>query len=199
MSAAIKSVYEELPDNVLVELLITEDNKAASILMSRYYESLRYELLTMVNNKSDADYLTLQGFAKAFIKINQYKPQFAFSTWLFTIAKNNCIDFLRKKGNDVRTISIDENYRDGNGKQINIDLRSANPNPEEQLIQKQRTKLLYRTISKLGPGYQSIIKQFYFEELSLKEISEKMEMPANTIKVHLFRARKELQKLYDAM
>ncbi|PCH99196.1 MAG: RNA polymerase subunit sigma-24 [Bacteroidetes bacterium] len=198
MSAAIKSVYEQLPDSVLVELVLKEDNKAATILMYRYYEGLRHELLKMVKNRSDADYLTLQGFAKAFIKINRYSPQFAFSTWLYKIAKNNCIDFLRKKQRDIGNISIDS-VHEGKTQQINVYLTSVGPNPEEQLIQKQRTQLLYRTVARLTPAYKIIIKLFYFEELAIVEISEKLEIPVNTVKVQLFRARKELQKLYDAM
>lgn len=194
MAADIKSSYDKLSDIELIQLIAKDDdNRACSILMKHYNESLRYELLKMVNNKSDAEYLTLQGFAKAFINIDQYDPEFTFSTWLFAVAKNNCIDFLRKKQKNI--ISIDEYRKDAKG--IKIELSSTGLNPEDQLIKKQRIRLLYKTISKLDPPYRSVIKLFYFEELSLKEMSERLNLPINTLKVHLHRARNELYRLYN--
>jgi RNA polymerase sigma-70 factor (ECF subfamily) len=74
-----------------------KDQQAFSDLMEKYRDPIYYMLLKMVNNNDDAEDLTLEAFGKAFNRINQYTPNFAFSTWLFKIATNNCIDFLRKK------------------------------------------------------------------------------------------------------
>ena len=65
--------------------------------MDRYRDSIYFMLLKMVNNKDDAEDLTIEAFGKAFKKLHQYTPNYAFSTWLFKIASNNCIDFIRKK------------------------------------------------------------------------------------------------------
>jgi RNA polymerase sigma-70 factor (ECF subfamily) len=73
------------------------DEKAFVALMRRYKDTIYFMLLKMVNNKTDAEDLTIEAFGKAFINIHQYAPQFAFSTWLFRIASNNAIDFMRKK------------------------------------------------------------------------------------------------------
>ena len=73
------------------------DQKAYAQLMDRYRDSIYFMLLKMVNDRDDADGLTIEAFGKAFNKLHQYTPNYAFSTWLFKIASNNCIDFIRKK------------------------------------------------------------------------------------------------------
>jgi len=74
-----------------------EDQSAYAELMSRYKDSIYFMLLKMINNKDDAEDLTIEAFGKAFNRLEQYIPNYAFSTWLFKIATNNCIDFIRRK------------------------------------------------------------------------------------------------------
>ena len=99
-------------DMDLVQKAIDGDQHAYGELMARYKDSIYFMLLKMVNNKSDAEDLTIEAFGKAFKNIKQYSPNYAFSTWLFKIASNNGIDFLRKKRNII--VSIDD---DGNDKE----------------------------------------------------------------------------------
>ena len=89
----------------LVEKAKEGSQKAYADLMQRYKDSIHFMALKMVNNKDDAMDLTVETFAKAFENLEKYKPDFAFSTWLFRIATNNCIDFIRKK--KISTMSID--------------------------------------------------------------------------------------------
>ena len=84
-------------DLLLVESAKNGDEKAFSNLLNRYRDSIYYMLLKMVNNSSDAEDLTIEAFGKAFRNLDSFTPEFAFSTWLFKIATNNCIDFIRKK------------------------------------------------------------------------------------------------------
>src|SRR4030065_1791838 len=84
-------------DLIMVEEAKKGNEKAFASLMNRYRDSIYYMLLNMVNNASDAEDLTIEAFGKAFRSIESYTPRFAFSTWLFMIATNNCIDFIRKK------------------------------------------------------------------------------------------------------
>ena len=93
-------------------------------------------LLKMVNNKSDAEDLTLEAFGKAFKSLHQYSPSFAFSTWLFKIASNNCIDFLRKKRG--LHVSIENSMETNENNEAPIKLKSKEPNPEEKLIRNQK-------------------------------------------------------------
>ena len=89
-----KAVY----DYGLVKRAVNSgDQKAFAELMHRYRESVYYMMLKMCNNKDDAEDLTIEAFGRAFKKLDQYSPSYAFSTWLFKIASNNAIDFIRKK------------------------------------------------------------------------------------------------------
>ena len=95
------------------------DQRAYAELMGRYKESVYFMLLKMVNNKDDADDLTIEAFGKAFNRLAQYTPNFAFSTWLFKIASNNSIDFIRKKR--IKVTSMDTGYTTDDGEMIMID------------------------------------------------------------------------------
>ncbi|HMY14670.1 MAG TPA: sigma-70 family RNA polymerase sigma factor, partial [Bacteroidia bacterium] len=96
-------VNPNLSDKAVVDYQLVRDavdngnQKAYAELMSRYKDSIYFMLLKMVNNRDDADDLTIEAFGKAFKNIHQYTPDYAFSTWLFKIATNNCIDYIRKK------------------------------------------------------------------------------------------------------
>jgi len=96
-SEGIKLSEKALQDYELVKKALKGDEKAFARLLSRYKDTIYFMLLKMLNNRSDAEDLTLEAFGKAFKNLHQYSPTYAFSTWLFKIASNNCIDFLRKK------------------------------------------------------------------------------------------------------
>ncbi|MFH2095768.1 MAG: sigma-70 family RNA polymerase sigma factor, partial [Bacteroidota bacterium] len=121
-------------DYLLVLQAIEGDQKAYAELLGRYRDAIYFMLLKMVNNKSDAEDLTIEAFGKAFKNIQQYSPNYAFSTWLFKIASNNCIDYLRKKKGN--TISLDINKEDNDFDPAPT-LQSNLLDPEEKLIRKQ--------------------------------------------------------------
>lgn len=182
-------------DYLLVRDAIENNNqKAYAELMSRYREPVYFMLLKMVNNKDDADDLTIEAFGKAFRRIHQYTPAFAFSTWLFKIASNNCIDFIRR--NKLKTFSIDKPiYENDEGGQITMDIQSTNANPEEKAIQKQEIGMMKDIVEKMKPRYKTLIKLRYFDELSYEEISKEMDLPLGTVKAQLFRAREFLNDM----
>ena len=127
-------------DIELVRRAIDGDQKAYSELMERYREAVYYMLLKMVNNASDADELTIVAFGKAFKNIKQYTPNFAFSTWLFKIASNNAIDFMRKK--KINSIPIGDSMH-GDKDSMPVNIRSEQPTPEERMITDQKIKALH--------------------------------------------------------
>jgi RNA polymerase sigma-70 factor (ECF subfamily) len=145
-------------------------------------------LLKMVNNPSDAEDLTIEAFGKAFKNINQYTPNFAFSTWLFKIATNNCIDFIRKKR--AATISLDQSNDDPDTTTVTI--QSDTLDPEAHMINSQKIKLLREVVNKLKPRYRTLVELRYFKEYSYEEISQELELPIGTVKAQLFRARELL-------
>lgn len=185
-----KGVY----DFKLVQLALTKgDQKAYAELLQRYRESVYFMMLKMVNNKDDADDLTIEAFGRAFKKLDQYTPNYAFSTWLFKIASNNAIDFLRKKKLN-NTISMDTRNENSDYDASNL-VRSTHLNPEEFYIKKQKVEMVRAVIDKLKPKYKELVELFYFQELSHEEISEKLNLPIGTIKAQLFRARDFLFEL----
>lgn len=179
-------------DFSLVEAALTGDEKAFAKLMSRYKDAIYFMLLKMVNNRNDAEDLTLEAFGKAFKNLHQYSPNFAFSTWLFKIATNNCIDFLRKRRGVY--VSIENNQENGDNDQP-IKLRSTEPNPEEKLIRIQKAILMRRIVHRLKPRYRILVELRYFHEFSYEEIAKELNLPLGTVKAQLFRAREMLFKM----
>lgn len=173
------------------------DQRAYAELMQRYRDSVFYMLLKMVNNKDDADDLTIEAFGKAFKKLDQYTPSFAFSTWLFKIASNNCIDFIRKR--KMQMFSLDKPFQNSEGGELTIDVRFDGLDPEEKVMKKQKIVLLRSVVDKLKPRYKKLVELRYFDELSYEEIAEQMELPLGTVKAQLFRAREFLQNILKNM
>jgi len=179
-------------DIKFVEAAMRGEQQAFAELMDRYRDTIFYMLLRMVKNKSDADDLTIEAFGKAFKNIHQYTPNFAFSTWLFKIASNNCIDFLRKKKSN--TISIDS-QSDDPSKDSQITIVANILDPEEDLIKKQEATLMRNIVEKLKPRYRELVRLRYFNEYSYEEISTEMNIPIGTVKAQLFRARELLNNI----
>ncbi|MCI5057634.1 MAG: sigma-70 family RNA polymerase sigma factor [Flavobacteriales bacterium] len=170
-----------------------KDQMAYAELMGLYRDSIYFMLLKMVNNKDDAEDLTIEAFGKAFKRLEQYTPNFAFSTWLFKIASNNCIDFIRKK--KAKTLSIDRTITDKEGGEMKIDLASDGLDPEEKIIKDQKIKLMREVVQKLKPRYRTLIELRYFKEYSYEEIADELQIPIGTVKAQLFRGREFLQQI----
>ncbi len=175
-------------DYELVLQAMEGDQKAYGELLGRYRDAIYFMLLKMVNNPSDAEDLTIEAFGKAFKNIKQYTPNYAFSTWLFKIATNNCIDFIRKK--KLNNISIDQSSH--NEDSMPMSIPSDGLDPEENLISQQKVILLRSVVAKLKPRYRKLIELRYFYEFSYEEISDELELPIGTVKAQLFRARELL-------
>ncbi|MFN9882983.1 MAG: RNA polymerase sigma factor, partial [Bacteroidota bacterium] len=140
------------------------DQTAYAKLMQRYRDSIYFLVLKMVHDPDDADDLTIEAFGKAFNNLDKYSPDFAFSTWLYKIALNNSIDFIRKKR--LETLSIDEETENDSGDSYKMDLQSPILDPEERFIKEQRAKLMRETLDKLNPKYKMLIELRFFDELS---------------------------------
>ena len=163
------------------------DEKAYADLLRIYREPLYLMLLKMTNDPVEADDLTIESFGKAFRSLHLYTPTHAFSTWLFSIASNNCIDFIRKKR--LQTISIHNVCADLEDGQNDLPIASSNPTPEEEFITTQRVKIMHEVVQMLKPRYRRLVELRYFEEMSYEEISEELGLPLGTVKAQLYRAR----------
>ena len=168
------------------------DQKAYAELMARYRKPLYHTMLKMVKNSDDAEDLTLEAFAKAFRGLDKFKKEYTFSTWLFRIATNNAIDFIRKK--KLETMSISTSFKDEVGDDIGLEIKDNSLDPQENAIKSQKVEAMQMLVGKLPPKYQRLVDLRYFKELSYEEISDKIHIPLGTVKAQLHRA-KEL--LYD--
>lgn len=182
-------------DLELVKLAVeNKDQMAFAKLMDRYRDSIFFMVLKMVHNRDDAEDITIESFGKAFNRLEKYDPKYAFSTWLFKIATNNCIDFIRKKR--LETTSIDEPIGGSeDGDEIRIDVKSEQLNPEEKFIKKQRAVSVRGNIDKLDDKYRTLIELRYYKELSYEEIAAELDIPLGTVKAQLYRAKELLFKL----
>jgi RNA polymerase sigma-70 factor (ECF subfamily) len=179
-------------DLLLVESAKNGNEKAFSSLLNRYRDSIYYMLLKMVNNSSDAEDLTIEAFGKAFHNIDSFTPEYAFSTWLFKIATNNCIDFIRKK--QVTPTPIDQLQDDLDSVTVNI--QSDLPDPEETLINDQKIAVLRDIVNQLKPRYRNLIDLRYYKEYSYEEIAAELKLPIGTVKAQLYRAKSLLYNIF---
>lgn len=194
MEVTTNLTEKALRDYKLVERAINNgDQQAYADLMHNYRDSLYFMLLKMTNNPHDAEDLTIEAFGKAFKKLHQYTPDYAFSTWLFKIASNNCIDFIRKK--KKYTFSIDTKMDDEDGPNLANKIAAQTLDPEEEIIKKQKIKLMHEVVEKLKPHYRTLIELRYFKEYSYEEIAQELNLPLGTVKAQLFRAREFLYQI----
>jgi RNA polymerase sigma factor (sigma-70 family) len=172
-------------DLVLVEQAKLGSERAFATLLNRYRDPIYFMLLKMVTNPIDAEDLTIEAFGKAFRNLESYVPTYAFSTWLFKIATNNCIDFIRKKQASPSLLDTHPDDIDD----ITSNIQSDLPDPEEILINQQKIIRLREIINQLKPGYKSLIELRYFKEYSYEEIAVELKIPIGTVKAQLYRAK----------
>jgi RNA polymerase sigma factor (sigma-70 family) len=181
---------KSVDDFKLVQAAIDGDEKAYAQLMSRYRNSVFHAMFKMVNNRDDADDLTIEAFGKAFRKLPSYAPNYAFSTWLFKIAINNCIDHIRKKR--LQTLSMDDTILPDSDREFSHNITDYEPDPEQAMIHDEKLAHVRHLVEKLNVKYRTMIELRYYEELSYEEIAQELQLPLGTVKAQLFRAKEIL-------
>jgi len=175
-----------------IELAKTGDQVAFTVILNFYWNEVFNFMLKRTENETDAEDITIETFSKAFDKIINYNPEYAFNTWLISIAKNVHIDMLRKrKSSHFVEMSEDEEF-------LYRNIADDSPTFEDELIYEQNLVTLKNCIKKLKPHYQEIIQLRYFQEMSYNEIAEEINEPLNNVKVKLLRAKKLLLELIDS-
>ena len=179
---------------LLRKALDHNDQQAYAELMRLYRDSIYYMLMRMVKNKDDAEDLTLMTFGKAFRYLDKYTPQYAFSTWLYRIALNNSIDFLRVKNNMPQYFEEDL-YTNSTTSIIDQSEDNLQRTPEDEIIDKQRLQLLRAAVSELPERYRRVIELRYYEDLAYEEIAERLELTLSNVKIQIMRAKNMLAEL----
>ena len=164
--------------------------------MERYEGAIFHLINRMVFSEDDAEDLTIETFTKAFKRLHQYTPAFAFSTWLFKIASNHTIDFIRKKR--IKALSLDRGFTNDEGDRMEISVRDEGLDPMETLEKKERIERLRDVVAQLKDRYRRLVELRYFEEKSYDEIAEELDLPLGTVKAQLFRARDMMAKILES-
>ncbi len=179
---------------LLRKALDHNDQQAYAELMRLYRDSIYFMLMRMVKNKDDAEDLTLMTFGKAFRYLDKYTPQYAFSTWLYRIALNNSIDFLRVKNNMPQYFEEDL-YTSSTTSIIDQSEDNLQRTPEDEVIDKQRLQLLRAAVAELPERYRRVIELRYYEDLAYEEIAERLGLTLSNVKIQILRAKNMLSEL----
>ena len=179
----------ELIDKAVLEL----DQQAYAMLMKRYKKAVYFMILKMIRDTDDAEDLTMEAFAKAFKNLHKFKKDYTFSTWLFRIATNNTIDFIRKK--KLKTMSLNTSMSDDGGNSVTIDVEDDDNNPQDEFIRSQRIEMVRIFVDKLPAKYRKLVELRYFDELSYEEIAQELDKPLGTVKAQLHRSRELLYEI----
>lgn len=173
--------------------VVHKDQQAYATLMKRYKKAVYFMILKMIRDADDAEDLTMEAFAKAFKNLHRFKKDYTFSTWLFRIATNNAIDFIRKK--KLKTMSLNNTLSDDSGNAVTIDVEDGDNNPQDEFIKSQRIEMVRVFVDKLPAKYRKLVQLRYFDELSYEEIAQELEKPLGTVKAQLHRSRELLYEI----
>ena len=175
---------------LLIDRALAGDQAAYATLMQRHYGTIYHTMVKMIKNREDAADLTQEAFSKAFHKLANFTPNYAFGTWLYRIAVNNCIDHIRRK--KLRMLSIDEPLEAGGDTSFAGFLEAKSRNPEEEVIRDQRHEKMQDLVDQLSLKYQRMIKMRFYRDMSYDEIAQELDLPLGTVKAQLFRAKEML-------
>jgi len=188
------SKLTDMPDHELVRLA-TEQNQAAYIVLyTRYNIGVKSHVARYVAQKEDVEDICLESFQKAFSQIATYNPEYKFSTWLYRIARNTAFDHLSRhdrEKNNMPTTSISEDIAELK------ELPATMHNPEEDIINQQEYDKWLNNIEKLKDDYRVVAKMNLIDNFGYKEIADALDMPLNTVKTKIRRAKAQLLKMMD--
>ena len=178
-------------DRALVEKALRGDEEAYRFLLEKYSKALHHHIYRMVRDKGEVEDLVQESFIKAFSALSSYSADYAFSTWLYKIATNHTIDYLRKK--KLPTFSIDKPIQTRDGS-LDYEVPDTTYRPDRHIVADQRRALIQEAIDALPEKYHRVIVMRHQQERSYEEIAAELDLPLGTVKAHIFRARKLLYK-----
>ncbi|MDD8018080.1 MAG: sigma-70 family RNA polymerase sigma factor [Bacteroidota bacterium] len=178
-------------DSKLIKAAIKGNQKSYRALLKKYHDQVYNLLYRMVHEKDEVEDLTQEAFIKAFQSLQNFNEEFAFSTWLYKIATNNCIDYIRKK--KLQTFSIDKPIESKDG-DYTFEIPDSTFEPDKSMIAAQRAKALEEAVNSLPEKYRQVILMRHSEDKDYQEIADELNLPLGTVKAHIFRAREILYK-----
>ena len=191
---ATGSKLTNLSDIELVRLALEQNQAAYIVLYTRYNTGVKSHISRYVSQKEDVEDICLESFQKAFSQLATYNPEYKFSTWIYRIARNTAFDHMSRhdrEKNNMPTRSINEDYAELK------ELPAAMHNPEEDIINQQEYDKWLNNIEKLKEDYRTVARMNLIENFGYKEIAEALEMPINTVKTKIRRAKAMLLKMME--
>ena len=188
------SKLTDLSDLDLVKLALEQNQAAFIVLYTRYNAGVKNHISRYVSQKEDVEDICLESFQKAFSQIDSYNPEYKMSTWLYRIARNTAFDHLSKhdrEKNNMPTTSINEDFAELK------ELPATMHNPEEDIINQQEYDKWLNNIEKLKDDYRMVAKMNLIDNFGYKEIADALEMPINTVKTKIRRAKAQLLKMME--
>jgi RNA polymerase sigma-70 factor (ECF subfamily) len=184
-------------DAHLIQEALAGSEQAFARLRVKYHHAIYNLISRMIRDRQEVEDLTQEAFIKAFTSLQSFNDEYAFSTWLYKIATNNCIDHIRRK--KLQTFSIDKPLSSKDG-EYTFELPDTSFEPDREIIDTQRQDMLKKAIEALPPKYRRVIILRHVEEREYQDIAKILKLPLGTVKAHIFRARELLYKfLRDKM
>jgi len=180
---------DPIPDRDLVRRCLEDDQGAYRLLLARYERPVYGLVRRMIPNDEDARDLAQEAFVRAFRNLDRFDPDRKFSSWLFRIAHNLCIDHYRRRKLD--TVPL---VRTSGGEEETWDLPDGESDPSREFSDRERSRRLLALVESLPPLYRSVILFRHQQGLSYEEIAETMELPLGTIKARIHRAHRLLRE-----
>ena len=184
----------DLSDKELVDLALQQNQAAFIVLYTRYNAGVKNHISKYIAQAEDKEDVALESFQKAFSQISSYNPEFKFSTWLYRIARNTALDHISKRDrekNNLPTTSISDTLAEIN------DMAAAMHNPEDDIIKQQEYDKWMANIEKLKDDYRVVARMNLRDHFGYKEIAEQLDLPINTVKTRIRRAKAQLLKMME--
>lgn len=175
----------------LITAAIRGEQAAYKELMKKYRDAIFNLIHRIIRDREQVEDHTQETFVKAFASLRNFNREYAFSTWLYKIATNSSIDYIRKK--KLLTMSINKPISTEDS-DYTFELPDSTYEPDKFIIQGQKSKIIAEAIEQLPPKYRQVIILRHNEERDYSEIAKILKIPIGTVKAHIFRARELLSK-----
>lgn len=186
-----EKIVSQKEDVRLINKALRGDQAAYQRLVNKYKPTITYVLYRIVQDKDDVEDIVQEVFINTFRALKSFKKEYSFFSWIYKIALNKGIDYLRKK--KLKTFSIDKPISSKDG-EFQYEVPDSTYEPDKHIIASEKSALIQAAIDKLPPKYKRVIIMRHMEEKDYSEIAEELKLPIGTVKVHIFRARELLNK-----
>lgn len=176
-------------DEHIIKQIMEGDTKAFAVLVDRYKDLVFALVIRMLKHREEAEEVSQDTFIKVYKSLDSFKGDSKFSTWIYRVAYNTCLDRIKKNKKEYLNVAIDD-YTEYQIKSID--------NALDALISDERKEAIKECLDLLPPDDSALLTLYYFEDLSLDEIAKIVNLTSNNVKVKLFRSRKKLTSLLKA-